>query len=198
MSDIYFTADYHLGHAKIILYCDRKPFYKKDIDNHPDTTIFKTERIAKDCMNKMNSTIINNHNEIVKDGDIVYHVGDFCFRDNGTARDYEKQLNGTIVHIRGNHDKNNGVKTLIDKAIMDIGNYTVLVQHKPPAMPLEIPEWVDFVICGHVHNHWKVMFMDSKPIINVGIDQWDFKPVSVESILKLYKKLMRNGNGKFE
>jgi len=38
-----------------------------------------------------------------------------------------------------------------------------------------------WLLCGHIHEHW----LKKKRMINVGVDVWDFKPVSVEQILKI-------------
>jgi calcineurin-like phosphoesterase family protein len=139
----------------------------------------------------MNSILISNWNNKVSPDDIVYHLGDFCFKGSNTSQEFEKRLNGTITHIQGNHDSNNGVKTLITKAVMEFGNKTILAQHHPPQILEEIPEWCDFVLCGHVHQHWKSQFLSSSPIpiINVGVDVWNFEPISIDTILKYYDKL---------
>ena len=50
---IYLTSDQHFNHKNIIKYCDR-PFANTDY---------------------MNTEIIRNYNNIVKDDDIVYHLG---------------------------------------------------------------------------------------------------------------------------
>lgn len=54
---IYFIADTHFNHTNIIKYCKR-PF--------------------KDA-NEMNEYIIEKWNSVVKDDDIVYHLGDVGF-----------------------------------------------------------------------------------------------------------------------
>ena len=56
----WFTADYHLGHANIIKYCNR-PF--KSLEH-------------------MNSEIIRRHNSRVKPNDTVFFLGDFCFKNS--------------------------------------------------------------------------------------------------------------------
>lgn len=184
----FFTADCHFNHANIILYTDR-PFYKKDEDNFPNSVIWKNKDIAIDCLNLMNEKLIRNWNEVVGKDDIVYHLGDFCFKGSSICKEFESKLNGKVVHIQGNHDKNNGVKTLITKAMMEFGALTILAQHHPPNIPEEIPEWCDMVLCGHVHRNWKCKVIDDIPIINVGVDVNDFRPLSIESILKMYSKI---------
>jgi len=151
----------------------------------------------------MNKRIIKNWNQRVSKDDIVYHLGDFCFRggkQGGTnkARYWENQLNGKIIHIRGNHDSNNGTKAIITNAILEFGGYVVLVQHQPPLMKPEVPEFCDFVLCGHVHNLWKFTYkalIDESsinvPIINVGIDVWKFMPVELDEVLSFYNKIIK-------
>lgn len=161
---VYFTADLHLNHANIIKYAHR-PF--KNISH-------------------MNREIIKRWNKKVNKDDLVYHVGDFCFKGQTNARMFEEKLNGNIVHIFGNHDRNNGVKTYIEKCMMYFGGKEVFVQHRPP----EIVVFSDFSICGHVHNSWLYKVMDDNHIvINVGVDMHNYEPISTISLLKLYNKI---------
>ena len=153
---VFFTADCHFGHSKIIEYCDR-PF--------------------SDC-HRMNKTLVNNWNMRVKPSDTVFHVGDFCVKGRLKAVDWEDKLNGKIVHIRGNHDANNSVKVAVDRAVIHFSNRNWLLVHKPPACEEEIPVDCDAVICGHVHNRWAAEIRWGKPVINVGADVRRFMPVT--------------------
>ena len=163
---VFFTADCHFDHANIIRYSNR-PF--KSVEH-------------------MNREIIKRWNSVVSSDDLVYHVGDFAFKGQSNAKRFEHMLNGSIVHIRGNHDMNNGVKTYIDKAIMYFGGKDVFVQHHPP----EILPFCDFVVCGHIHEKWKFKLLKSNPsipIINVGVDVNQFTPVSTNNLLKQYREI---------
>lgn len=62
---IWFTSDTHFGHTNIIEYCNR-PF---------------------SCIEEMNGKIINNINSKVKHNDILYHLGDFSFRNHKSYRE---------------------------------------------------------------------------------------------------------------
>jgi calcineurin-like phosphoesterase family protein len=168
---IYFTADCHFNHASIIKYTGR-PF--KDVHN-------------------MNDEMVRRWNAKVKPNDLVYHLGDFAFKGTTSAIDWQAKLNGEIVHIIGNHDYNNGVKSYINVALMQFGNLEVLAQHRPPTVPGEVPDYVDLVLCGHVHNHWRHDSINGIPIINVGMDAWQFTPISVDSVLKYFREITRNG-----
>lgn len=88
----YVTADFHYGHRNIIKYCNR-PF---------------------SSLEEMNNTITTNFNKIIKEDDIVFHIGDWCFRNSPggksgegatkKATDYLKELKGNWVLLKGNHD----------------------------------------------------------------------------------------------
>lgn len=167
---IFFISDCHFEHGNIIEYCHR-PFLNVDY---------------------MNATLVERWNKKVSHGDLVYHVGDFYMNKGGEGyRYWQFILNGDIVHIKGNHDRNNGVKTLITKCIMKFGGKTVFVTHRPPHTEGEIPYGCDFCICGHVHELYKHKWVGKYPIINVSVDVWGFEPVSIESILKYYKKIKK-------
>jgi calcineurin-like phosphoesterase family protein len=89
---------------------------------------------------------------------------------------YKQFLNGRIALIKGNHDR-----TKFDKDFdevyncleLKIGQYNCLLTHRPQVNPS-----YDFIICGHVHEKW--LIKDNN--INVGVDQWIFTPVSLDSL----------------
>jgi len=169
---IFFSADCHFNHGNSIDYC-RRPFGNVD---------------------EMNSEIIKRWNNKVSKDDIVYHVGDFVFKYKGTDNNFEKKLNGKIIHIRGNHDSNNGTKTNILNCVLEIYGLRVYVVHTPPSegrstdIEKEIVNSCDLVLCGHVHNNWKYKEVFDTPVINVGTDVWNFEPITLNSVLKLLRR----------
>ena len=181
----FWTADMHLGHNNIIKYCGR-PF--------------------RDC-NHMNECLINDANMRVKNSTCI-HVGDFCTRGGEKARDWHARLCGNWVFLRGNHDKNNGVKTLGDWLFTRMSHYSVFVSHipyfhtevrgtakylLPPDLVRVVESTCDFSICGHVHEHWKVSRDGAIPCYNVGVDQWNFMPVREDELLELHRKETGHG-----
>jgi len=80
--NIFFISDLHFCHKKILDF-DKRPF--PNIDD-------------------MNECLINNWNSVVKDGDIVYFLGDFSFSGTAIRKEIADSLNGTIYFILGNHD----------------------------------------------------------------------------------------------
>lgn len=160
---IFFTADLHLGHENIIKFCKR-PF--KNIQH-------------------MNARLIANWNERVNANDTVYHIGDFAYKtgQQGMHIDplmYESQLNGKIIHILGNHDRNNHLRNSIYYAEIQFGKRKWALQHHPPALPL--PNLIYLV--GHVHERWRYKVVNNVLIVNVGVDQWNFYPIKLPQLLR--------------
>ena len=78
---LWLTSDEHYGHSNIIEYCKR-PFS----DVH-----------------EMTLGLIAKHNHLVGKDDIVWHLGDFCWKPKDVA-EILKQLNGRHNLMVGNHD----------------------------------------------------------------------------------------------
>lgn len=203
----WFTADYHLGHANIMKYCGRTLFmtptdlsmYKSLIDKSEQEQ--KKFKISMTSLTHMNSEIIRRHNERVKAEDIVFHIGDFCFKNSSSKRGegvkrlstyWEKQLNGKIIHLKGNHDKNNSTKTIIERLVIGYGGKRINLVHIPDF--IDINYEINFV--GHVHNKWKIKRVQKgysfTDCINVGVDVWNFYPISFEEIYSRYSKWLKS------
>ena len=175
--NFWFTSDLHLGSTNIIKYCNR-PYSSAA---------------------KMASTFIDNWNARVKAEDTVFHIGDFCFTQGKEGREgakyWEKKLNGKIIHIEGNHDKNNKCKAIIQNAIIRFGGKRILLVHNPEHLPVIIN--YDFALVGHVHTKWKIVrvfkTLDSVDCINVGVDVWNYRPASFNEIMKRYSNWLKTG-----
>lgn len=141
-------------------------------------THFGHANIIKYCnrpfnnVDEMNKTLTDNWNSVVKPDDLVYHLGDFSFYEVET---YRKMLNGKIILIRGNHDRKIDDKNfdeVHDSLEINIDTFKCLLTHKP-----QITDF-DFNINGHVHDKW-IMKNNN---VNVGVDQWEFKPISLDKL----------------
>ncbi len=178
--NFWFSSDLHFGHFNIIKYTNR-PF--KSLED-------------------MNTTLIENWNSRVKEDDSVFDLGDFNFRNSpggkfgeGTPHKpkyFEEQLNGKIIHILGNHNRNNGCKTPIERIILRYGGYRICLVHDPKYADPNVP--LNFV--GHVHNLWKIKRLNEKSImVNVGVDCWGFKPINFEEISKEISRFKKSEKG---
>ncbi len=186
---IYFTSDPHYWHANVIAYCGRP---------HRD-------------VHDMNEALIAGWNEVVTPEDTVYCLGDFSLAYR-PVEIVSPRLNGKKFLVPGNHDfchsynkksrnpekraewikkyEENGWIVLPEQAELNIeGVGSVQMCHHPFVLdgkddkyenwrPKDDGRWL---LCGHVHEKWK--FRDK--MINVGVDQWNFKPVSIEEIKKV-------------
>ncbi len=167
---IYFTSDLHFNHQNISEYCGR-PF---------------------DDVEKMNKRLRDNINQRCSKDDTLYHIGDFAFRGGWqggktSAIDFENQINCKVVHILGNHDRNNHLKNSIRYAEIWFANRRWCLQHKPPEagqlrqFPTNANEDVVYLV-GHVHEKWKHRWIEDTLVINVGVDVWDLFPRTQQEI----------------
>jgi len=180
---MWFTADHHFHHANIIKFCNR-PFSS-----------------AKE----MDETMIAKWNSVVNDDDTVYHLGDLTLRHYVPARAILAQLDGRIKIVPGSHDKRwlSGYKS---GTLWSRSQYRVEIL--PPLVSLSVDKQT-IVLCHypmlswdkshygslHLHGHSHGTIPDSLsgdtqlPIkesrghrVDVGVDNWDFAPVSLEEI----------------
>lgn len=168
MSKLFFTSDQHFFHYNVIKLCNR-PF---------------------NSLNEMHKSIISHHNAVVGKNDICYHVGDFAFLNNSNLMKLESvlnKLNGRNILILGNHDPDKSF-TLVNMGFESVHTSLVLPEdnkfilcHDPA---VSIVDRSRIWIVGHVHD----LFLKQQNCINVGVDMWNFYPVSLEEIMKYYSK----------
>jgi len=177
---IWFTSDHHFGHRNVITYCAR-PFADSD---------------------EMNRAMVARYKAAVKPTDTVYFLGDICFLPARLGTPILKRLPGRKLLIKGNHDKwsdtqyhEAGFELIAQELVLTLAGQRVRLSHYPYApetpeaahsmryldrRPLRRPnEWL---LCGHVHEKWKRLGRQ----INVGVDQWDFAPVSLSTLESLW------------
>jgi len=151
----------------------------------------------------MNEVIISKWNHRVKEEDTVFHAGDFCFKNSAggkvgegmthKANYYSSRLSGTIIYIKGNHDRNNSVKTIIDRIVIKYGPHYINIVHVPENYDMNFS--INFV--GHVHEKWKFrrIYIPGEDrcidLINIGMDQWKFQPVTFEEIYSEYRRFVK-------
>ena len=182
----YFTSDLHLGSAKVLELCKR-PF----LDN-----IEMTDKLIKNC------------NEVASSpDDILYHIGDlYCLKDDEGRpgmmlpwRETQKRFIANVVNIQGNHDPNNGVKSIASSMRMTIGkHFNVVLCHYPSTDPRSRIHLKpgDINICGHQHCLWdngERHFVDKvNKVLNINVctDLWDYQPVSEVTLANYIVKIL--------
>lgn len=172
---IWFTADSHLGHQNIIKYCNR-PFQNVD---------------------EMDETIINNWNSVVKPEDHVYHLGDFSF---GNPLKYSFRLKGKKFLIKGNHDHRYKDQKFIDAGFEWVKDFHVLtIQDKDSKYGKQeialfhyaMRTWPKshfgmYSLFGH--SHGKLQDDTHSLSIDIGVDCYNFFPLSYEQVKEIMNK----------
>jgi len=209
----FWTADLHLGHANIARYCHRPQLKPGDLDSAGN---WVSPEIAHLRSEQMSAALIRDCNMRVKPGDTVVSVGDLACRggEKGveglrkTGAEWLSQLNGNWVVVSGNHDEQNSVKPVCDFMSCEIAKYQVGVQHIPLYDPEHPPQkfiseqrkkyltahsmycadWFDFIICGHVHDAWKVRKIAGIWHVNVGVDVCRYMPINDTEVIQIYEK----------
>lgn len=163
---IWVTADLHLLHKKIISVC-RKQF--KSIEEHDEY-------------------IINRYNSVVGKDDLVYFLGDVCFKPADKAIKLLKRLNGRKVLITGNHDQ------LTDNEYRAAGfievirhpvyyNNNIILSHIPVYECLYLRHVIN--VHGHLHGY----VLDLPNFFNVNVELTGFLPVNIEVFEEQARKL---------
>lgn len=88
--DIWIISDTHFNHTNILTFTDSNTGLKV--------------RPEFDTVEQMNECMIENWNSVVKQGDIVYHLGDVLMGDKEGFKSLWAKLNGSKRLIVGNHD----------------------------------------------------------------------------------------------
>jgi calcineurin-like phosphoesterase family protein len=181
MSDVWFTSDTHFSHRAMVLNRWRPQFSTVD---------------------EMNDCMITRWNETVKPTDTVWHLGDWAM-----GNFYEAMLLRAKLH--GNHDRAHpgyrdsyrwqreyfqaGFASVQPFARRRVNGQEVLLSHFPYTGDRHDEDRFEqfrlqdkglWLIHGHVHEVWKIRDRQ----INVGVDQWDFKPVSLETIADILRE----------
>ena len=195
----WWTSDTHFSHGNILKYANRTIFmnkHEKEVMKNGTVKEQNELRISDETLERHDEALIRNWNERVKPSDTVYFLGDWCFRNSsggkqgeGTttrAEYYLNQLNGNIVCIKGNHDGNNGLKTILTEGVIYIANKRIRMIHNPQFVNSDYK----LHFTAHVHHHWrfkriKTMF-GFTDCVNVGTDVWNYRPVDINEIFKHY------------
>ena len=69
-------------------------------------------------------------------------------------------------------------------AIIELGGKTINMCHDPK----DYDNKYELNLVGHVHTDWKIKKFKKTTLLNVGVDMWDFTPISIQDILKELQK----------
>lgn len=187
---IWFSSDQHFFH-KNILRLSKRPFAH---------------------LHEMHEALIKNWNDRVKPEELVYVLGDFSFANPNLTRKVMDRLNGKKILVKGNHDMPAhkailaGFSEVHENIFIDLTaqggkTHRVFLSHFPFRHNLLM--WLKYKIFGGywdtrynhkrmvddgqwlLHGHTHQRYKQKRRMIHVGVDAWDYRPVSHHEIIKL-------------
>lgn len=178
---VFFTSDLHFGHGGktktegVIKYCNR-PWKHQD---------------------EMDVALEEKWNDTVPEQGLVFVLGDVSFHPRKVIRKIIPRLKGRKILIAGNHDHKDNCPAMLFpdrfKAMsLTTSDAVFTLSH------MYEDDWGPYILgldSGHViqlHGHSHGSVGDLPQRIDVGVDCWDYKPVSLAEILD-YVSGMRSG-----
>jgi len=97
------------------------------------------------------------------------------------------KMNGEKHLVLGNHDVFKTFSYITDlgftSAHTSLEVEEFILNHDPATCFIDKERiW----LCGHIHD----LFIHQRNVLNVGVDVWDYTPVSIETIRKYVKEYM--------
>lgn len=205
----FFTADTHFGNAGIIKYCKRYFCLDEfDINHlehlHNSGNDIVGYNIPQYSVDEMDNVLFENINSTVGKGDLLYILGDFAFAKTfNILKEFRDRINCPNVHlILGNHDRfpETKYRKLFDSVEkikeMHISGQRITLSHYPLA------SWngaFNGAICLHGHCHgrieqWKKECLPGLPLIDTGVDLYDYKPIMLEDVIEISNDIKKTYN----
>jgi calcineurin-like phosphoesterase family protein len=158
---VFFTADTHFGHsgARTLF---RRPF----------------ESVAE-----MDAAMVAGWNEVVGPNDEVWHLGDFAVRVPAPEMEaLLARLNGIKHLVVGNNDKDEALRlrgwaSVTPYAEITVDDARLVLCHYP------FRSWNGMhkgVVNLHGHSHGRLKGLPRQ--IDVGVDCWNFRPVTLDEM----------------
>jgi calcineurin-like phosphoesterase family protein len=168
----FFTSDTHFRHKNIITY-DARPFNSSD---------------------EMTEELIQNWNSKVKSKDTVFHLGDVGVGRPEQLRQILDRLNGKICLIKGNHDKTATHKLCADRFEWIKDYHFAVFNHgiKIALFHYALRVW-DRCHYGswhlYGHSHGRLSQEEGRFCFDIGVNSWDYSPLSLEEVRRQMAKL---------
>lgn len=163
----FFTSDTHFGHANIVKLCGRPHGSTSDMD----------------------AALAASWNAVVQPDDEIWHLGDFSYKAARAPSDYLGRLNGKKHLIWDNHDSDQAkeakgwASSQAYAEVMVEGERLILFHYA-----LKTWRWVGRGAI-HLYGHSHGRLQGDNQSCDVGVDDWDFRPVTLADIKKRLKTL---------
>lgn len=170
MNNIFVVSDSHFSHLNI---CG--PTLSKWSSGYRNFT----------SLDEMNSKIINNINSVVREDDILWHLGDFAMGNRSLVPDLRKRIICKNIHILwGNHDGQ--IRKQFSHLFASTGNYFELRINNVLVTMMHFPiaSWNEsgrgaINLHGHSHGRYKPVGRQK----DVGVDCNNFIPLNLEDLV---------------
>lgn len=153
----------------------------------------------------MNQSLIDNWNEVVKEEDLIFILGDFCFDQKSQWVKFLKQLKGKKYLIQGNHDRPQAIPHEMLEMVCDMLHLWIYDENTD--------KYDQFFLChypilsypgmfrgcnqlfGHCHSREHNTGADAGFLqhlirsYDVGVDGNNFTPVSIQRIREIFKNM---------
>jgi len=186
--DIHFFSDPHFNHTNIV----------RGVTNWRDTegNIPMQQVRDFDTLEEMNTTLVNNINNNVKENDILFCLGDWSFGGEQSIPEFRSKINCKNIYlILGNHDhhieKKLELKKLFtgvyDKLHLEIDKQNFILNHDPIASWIGVRKGY-IHLSGHVHLAPEHKILIGKSM-DVGVDGHpEFRPYKLSEIMEIMNK----------
>ena len=182
MSNIWVSSDWHFSHTNIA---------------GPKISRWKSGYRDFDTIHDMNKTLTDTINKYVKEDDILYFLGDFCFGGHTKTPMYRNTLNCKTIHfIKGNHDNhinlykdsftslNENSKISLEDRDFYFSHYS---KHNEPYWPGRHKGVI------HLYGHHHGSLPDFHKSMDIGVDvayrlTGEYRPFNIKEIVDIMNK----------
>jgi len=186
MSNVWFTADTHFGHANIIKYCQR-PFLSETEELAAIEDPEGNWRISPETVRRHDRSLLNAINAVVQRNDTLWIIGDFCWGKMEEARPYRDAIQCKDVRlVWGNHDHRSIeplFRTSIEQGMITVEGQAIWLNHYP------MRSWNknfhgSWHLYGHVHGRLQTEDDENRWNLtrDVGVDVCDYRPISFSEV----------------
>lgn len=196
MRDIWLVSDTHFFHKNILQFTIKKN--GKEVPLRPQWYVppdkWMDEGLVRYNLDLMNDYMRDQWNSVVKDGDIVYHLGDVTM-PNAEFGQFWATLRGAKRLVLGNHDDAKLLHGYFKKIYLEriFREFNIQLSHIPLHPGSIKPGCVN--VHGHIHDS-EVMTMTGAPDFRyycVCVERTDYRPVHIEEVRKILDD--REGKG---
>ncbi|WP_287154056.1 hypothetical protein [Candidatus Solincola tengchongensis] len=145
----------------------------------------------------MNETLVERWNASVRNGDIVYHLGDFAFGSPDRIASLLARLKGRLFICLGSHDRNlvrackqaRNVEGLKESYLVSLNlggkrkQKLFLSHHCHLVWPYS--RYGSWHLFGHFHGGYDELVSTLGKMLDVGVDSHDFFPWSLQEVLSV-------------